>query len=95
VPRGLLPSRQAGPRQLKKVMPQAWGSDRWMRSALPSGDPTNRSGRPWHKARPLGMRGNLALKRAGWGSSKPRPLLEFLEPHLGEGGLHDIESLGV
>jgi hypothetical protein len=25
VPRGLLPPRQAGPRQLKRVMPQGWG----------------------------------------------------------------------
>jgi hypothetical protein len=39
------------------VMPQAWGSDKEMRSVLLSGDPTSRSGRPGSRARPLGMRG--------------------------------------
>jgi hypothetical protein len=33
--------RPSGP---EKVMPQEWGSDKEMRCALPSGDPTNRSG---------------------------------------------------
>ena len=38
-----LEPRPPGP---EKMMPLAWGSDRKMRSALPSGDPANRSGRP-------------------------------------------------
>jgi hypothetical protein len=53
-PRNPPEPRPPGP---EKMMPQEWGSDRKMRSARPSGKPTNRSGRPWHKARPLGMRG--------------------------------------
>ena len=39
------------------VMPQEWGSDRKMRSARPSGKPTNRSGRPSTGLGLLGMRG--------------------------------------
>jgi len=38
-----LEPRPPGP---ETVMPLAWESDRKMRSALPSGEPTNRSGRP-------------------------------------------------
>jgi len=39
-----------------------------MRSALPSGKPTNRSERPSIKLGLWGSGGNLALLRAGWGS---------------------------
>jgi Arc/MetJ-type ribon-helix-helix transcriptional regulator len=54
-----------------------------MRSALPSGKPTNHSGRPWHKARPLGMRGggHERMKEHGevnWSEVIRRAIEEYL-----------------
>ncbi len=52
--------RPPGP---ETVMPQEWGSDRRMRSARPSGKPTNRSGRPSIRLGLLGCGEGVKPKR--------------------------------
>jgi len=64
-----------GPPALKGDAPSMGNPIGGMRSARPSGKPTNRSGRPSTKLGLWGCGGNLALLRAGWGSQLGKPLL--------------------